>query len=478
MSDVVRRIDCHTLVIGAGTAGIATYRSASEYGADCVLVDCGPVGTTAQRSGELPVSLLMSTAQSVHAIKNLEFSGVTFNYPLEPDISNVLSSLRTVRFRATSEVLSFMYRIPEEKRLRGRARFIDDHTAIVEPGIEVHFETAVIATGSSPLVTFEQSRLKNILTSNEFFELEKLPESVAIFGGSKVGLELGQALSYLGVNVVVFGQRKLWQLTDSNVLSAAYQLLSARFNLKVDSYITSLGEYAEGGYSIYYIDSHGYENYLHMDSIVAATDRIPNVGGMNLQNVGIKLSKRGSIKINENTLQTSVKNIFAAGDVCHDVFFSSVALADGKYAGMNAARYPDLRAKPNQVRVNIVYTDPVLAIVGNSLEQMRAYAKSTGDFFIVSEAHLSSGHVRGLREDGGVLSLYTSVSTHKVLGAELCAYKGDKIANFLAVAIENNYTVERLAEYSFFNLSSESAIGVAARLAIEKLKKSNKFKSK
>src|SRR5574344_972451 len=467
----IREIECHTVVIGAGSAGIEAYKSACECGVDCIIVDSGPLGTTAQRSGELPTSLLMTAAISLHSLKTLDDSGISFATDLVPDTANVLSSLRAVRSRATSEVLSFMYRIPENSRIRGHAKFLDEHTILVDDHTKIHFKTAVIATGSSPLVTYEQSRLKNIITSNEFFELEKLPKSVAVFGGSKVCLQLGQALSYLGVNVVVFGQRKLWRLSNDSVLSVALQLLSSRFNLYVDTFITSMEDDGFNGYDIYYEDDHGYENYLNMESLVAATDRLPNVGDMNLQKLGIKISRIGCIKTDESTLQTSVPHIFAAGDVCHDTFLSSGAIQEGKFAGRNAACYPNFVNKPKQVKVNIVYTDPILAIVGYSLEEMRQYAKLTGDNFITTDVHLSQGHYRGLREDGGILSIYTSISTHQILGAELCAYKGDKIANFLALAMENNYTVERLADYSYNNLSSESAIGVAAKEAIIRLEK-------
>lgn len=68
----VRKVECQTLVIGAGTAGIEAYKSAVKDGLDCVIVDSGPLGTTAQRSGELPVSLLMSAGQSLHAIELLK----------------------------------------------------------------------------------------------------------------------------------------------------------------------------------------------------------------------------------------------------------------------------------------------------------------------------------------------------------------------------------------------------------------------
>ena len=467
----VRKVECQTLVIGAGTAGIEAYKSAVKDGLDCVIVDSGPLGTTAQRSGELPVSLLMSAGQSLHAIENLEECGITFPSKVQADTSNVMVSLRAVRARATSEVLSFMYRIPENKRIRGKAKFIDAHTVVVDDCIEITFNTAVIATGSFPLVTYEQSRLKNILTTNEFFELEKLPKSVAVFGSSKIGLELGQALAYLGVDVAVFGQRKLWTLTDDSILTVAHQMLSSRFNLYVDTFITSMEDEENNGYAIYYIDDRGYENYLHMQSVVAATDRIPNVGGMNLQNIGVKLDRTGCINVDPETLQTTVDNIFAAGDVCHTEHLSSIAMAEGRDAGLNAASFPNLTKRHSQVRVDIVFTDPVLAIAGKTLNEMRDYARATGDTFITTEVRLSQGHFRGLRADGGILSIYTSVKTHKILGAELCAFKGDKIAQLLALAMENKLTVDTLAQYSFFNLSAETVITQAAKEAVKRLNK-------
>ena len=474
---IEQNIDCHTLVIGAGSAGIEAIKAASEQGAECVLVDCGHGGTTAQRAGELPVGLLMSAAQAMHAYETLEEHGITVSEQTKPDTSRVLSSLRAIRARATSEFVSFLYRIPEEKRLRGKACFADDHTVIVNGTTAVHFETAVIATGSSPLITFEQSRLKHILTSNEFFDLESLPKSVAVFGSSKVGLQLGQALSYLGVDVTVFGQKKLWRFTDSGVLNTAINLLSSKFNLCVNTYVTSLEEDADNsGYDIYYMDENSYENFLHMDSVVAATDRVPNVGGMMLSNIGVKIKPDGYIRVNEDSMQTTLPHIFAAGDVCNSYFLSSVAISEGRIAGYNAARYPEISYRNKQSILNIVYTDPILAIVGKSFDDMRRYAKTSGDNFLVSSVHLNLGQIRGLRENGGVLSMYTSVTTHKIMGAELCAYKGDKIANFLALAIDNGYTVERLATYSFPHLSSEAVIGSAAKIALDKLKRTGKYK--
>ena len=105
----IKKLSCHTVVIGAGTAGIEAYKHATLGGKSCIIVDTGPLGTTAQRSGELPISLLMSAGKAMHAYDDLSKCGVTFSSKLVYDTSNVLSSLRSVRARATAEVLAFMY---------------------------------------------------------------------------------------------------------------------------------------------------------------------------------------------------------------------------------------------------------------------------------------------------------------------------------------------------------------------------------
>ena len=448
----MKQMQCDTVVIGAGSAGLAAFRKASENGALCILVDQGPLGTSAQRSGELPLSLLMSAGEALYSASHLENFGIETINSSSFNIDKVLNSLRAVRSRATSEVLSFLYKIPEERRLRGQASFLDAHTIRVEE-CEVKFKTAIIATGSSPLVTYEQSRLKGIL---------------AIFGSSLSGLQIGQALSYLGVDVAVFGQRRLWDLSDDNVLTVAHRMLSSRFNLYIDTFITSIEEDGNG-YSIYYVDERNFENYLHMESIIAATDRIPNISGLNLQDIGINLHHNGCIKIDEQTMQTSVPNIFAAGEVCHDRQNTSISIAEGQYAGKNAALYPVLEKKPKDVRISIVHTDPCLAIVGLSLKEMRERADKDGKRFIVTDIKLHLGQYRSQREDGGIISMYTDIESHKILGAEICAKCGDHIAQTLAFAISKETTVEELAQFNFYHLTYENILCEAAQEAIDAL---------
>ena len=179
----------------------------------------------------------------------------------------------------------------------------------------------------------------------ELFELDHLPNSIAIFGSNREGLQIGQALAYLGVKVVVFGQHNIWKLTDESVIDAAIDAFKDRFDLVLESFTTAIDKY-EQGFGIYYLDGTNYENILGVDTILVANVRYPKLEGLNLRSLGVEFERSGCIKIDPKTMQTSTPQIFAAGEVT-DLDLTLVNCRnDGQVAGINAARQalnmPDL----------------------------------------------------------------------------------------------------------------------------------------
>ena len=155
MSEIV--LTCDTVVIGAGTAGVEAFKAATDEGVNCVLVESGPLGTSAKRSGDTPISTLMAAGRVSHALVELEKHGIKGLYELGMglDLDQVLNNVRAVRAKDTSEVLSFIYRIAEEKRLIGKARFLDAHSLMVNESHLVRFKTAVVATGATSIIPYE-----------------------------------------------------------------------------------------------------------------------------------------------------------------------------------------------------------------------------------------------------------------------------------------------------------------------------------
>lgn len=370
MSEIV--LTCDTVVIGAGTAGVEAFKAATDEGVNCVLVESGPLGTSAKRSGDTPISTLMAAGRVSHALVELEKHGIKGLYELGMglDFDQVLNNVRAVRAKDTSEVLSFIYRIAEEKRLIGKARFLDAHSLMVNESHLVRFKTAVVATGATSIIPYELNQYSaqalaekaarearaqaeltgsapelpypqvttgGVYTPQELFDLDHLPNSMAIFGSNREGLQIGQALAYLGVKVVVFGQHNIWKLTDESVIDAAIDAFKDRFDLVLESFTTAIDKY-EQGFGIYYLDGTNYENILGVDTILVANVRYPKLEGLNLRSLGVEFERSGCIKIDPKTMQTSALQIFAAGEVT-DLDLTIVNCRnDGKVAGINAAR--------------------------------------------------------------------------------------------------------------------------------------------
>lgn len=467
-----KHLDCDVLIIGAGSAGIEAYQAASSAGAYCILAERGPLGTTAQRSGDIPTALLQAAGQCCMHLKDAQNFGLKHKLTTGFDNSEVLNAMRQVRARSTNDILSFIYKIPESQRVIGQVRFLDSNRVTVNEDIMISFKCAVIATGASPAIPYELGRLGGIKTSNDFFEQDRLPKSLAIFGSGLIGLSLGQALSNLGVEVTVFGDGRIWKLTDEQVKAVARELLQHEFSFEVSSELTAIEKVGEG-YGIYYLDESRYENFLVVEQVLSAGIRIPNLDELNLRDLGLSYNEHGIINMNFVTMQTEIPHIFAAGDAAQNAMSTARARREGRLAGLNAASFPNLKESVVPCEAAMTFTSPGLAVVGLSLDEMKSRARQ-GHHFVAAEVRLDDGCYRIIRREGGIIRLYCDEESHLPLGAEICAEGAGHLAHFLTLAMRQKLTVEDLASFDFYHPSLEEAVGKVSLSALKALKRTGK----
>lgn len=207
-------------ILGAGTAGLAAYRAATEARARAVIIDPGPLGTTCARVGCMPSKLLIAAAEAAHEAREAGPFGVRTT--VEVDGPAVMARVKRERDRFVGFVMAGVGGLPEGALLRGRGRFTAPGVLEVE-GRPVQARSVVLATGSSPVIpaVFEGVRSR-VIVNDELFSWDTLPPSVAVFGAGVIGLELGQALHRLGVRVRMFGLGGLvGPLSDPVVKEAA-----------------------------------------------------------------------------------------------------------------------------------------------------------------------------------------------------------------------------------------------------------------
>jgi dihydrolipoamide dehydrogenase len=171
------------------------FQQASKYTDKVVLIEGGAYGTTCARVGCMPSKLLIAAAEAAHSARHASQFGVHAE-SVRIDGKAVMDRVRRERDRFVGFVLESVDNIPDDQRIRGMARFEDDNTLVIANGPRIRAKRIVIATGSRTNVApFLKDAGSRLITNDEIFDWEDLPESVAVFGPGVLGLEIGQALA-------------------------------------------------------------------------------------------------------------------------------------------------------------------------------------------------------------------------------------------------------------------------------------------
>jgi len=196
---MVREVD--VAIIGAGSAGLFALSQVKKKTDNYVLINGGELGTTCARVGCMPSKVLIQVAEDYHRRSIFEREGIVGAEKLSIDAAECMEHVQDLRDIFVDKTLSVTDNMGDEL-IAGYARFTSNDALNVN-GEEIKCKKIIIATGSTPVVPDSWKAFADkVITSDDFFELEKLPRSVAIVGLGSIGLEIGQALSRLGVEVI------------------------------------------------------------------------------------------------------------------------------------------------------------------------------------------------------------------------------------------------------------------------------------
>lgn len=469
----MKTIKVDVAVIGAGTAGLAAYRAAKAAGANVVIIEGGDYGTTCARVGCMPSKLLIAAADAAHAVGQAHRFGIRADGGIRINGRAVMDRVRGERDRFVDFVLRDVQGIPEAERVRGHARFVDNHTIAVTEHLRVETMSAVIATGSSTAHLESFKALDDrLISSDDVFGWHDLPKAVAIIGSGIIGLELGQALHRLGVHVAVLGRGgRIGPIGDPEIRNYAAATFNEEFTLEPDASIEVMqreGDHAVIGYSTL----NGSFRGEHFDYVLAATGRTPNVTGMGIDKTTLRFNAKGALLFDPATTQASSAElacpIFIAGDASNHIPLLHEAADEGHIAGENAARFArglpvnrGLRRAP----IGVVFTDPQIGIVGGGF-----HALPPGSFAIGQVSFEDQGRSRIMLKNKGLLNVYGDLASGKFLGAEMLAPGAEHLAHLLAWALQNDMTVAQMLEMPFYHPVIEEGLRTALRDLDSKLR--------
>jgi dihydrolipoamide dehydrogenase len=452
-----RKVD--VAIIGAGTAGLAAYRAAVTSGARAVIIEGGPHGTTCARVGCMPSKLLIAAAETAHVASRWPAFGIELHGSISVNGKAVMRRIKAERDRFVGFVIDGVERIPANDKIRGYAKFLDDHHLIIDDHTTVEFNSAVIATGSSPTVPpFLAPLGDRVIVNDDIFEWDELPKSVAIFGPGVIGLELGQALARLDVKVYMFGRDgHLGPFGDPAIRDYAEKVFNDELYLDTDAKVSAI-EPIETGARIHFANKSGSQTEIDVDYVIATTGRAPNIKNIGLEKTSLSQDPRGVPHFDRDTLQAGASNIFIAGDANNDAPLLHEAADEGKIAGENAARFPNLSRGIRRAPLGVVFTDPQIATIGQRFTQL-----TPGRFVVGEVSFEDQGRSRVMLKNRGLLHVYADIESGLLLGAEMIGPDAEHIGHLLAWVLQLGLTVEQILALPFYHPVVEEGLRTALR---------------
>ncbi|MDP9155860.1 MAG: dihydrolipoyl dehydrogenase [Pseudomonadota bacterium] len=460
----MKQIKVDVAVIGAGTSGMAAYRAARSAGKEAVIIEGADFGTTCARVGCMPSKLLLAAANGLHDAKDQAARGIEGTHDLEANGDHVLAYVRSERDHFVKGVLEEIASFPPETVIRGHARFESRNVLIVDDATRIEATSVVIATGSASVIPDDFKIFGDrLITSDQVFELKTLPKRCAVFGAGPIALELGQAFARLGVDVFMFSQKnQVGALTDTPVRDALVKALQAEFYLDPDATVHEKSM-QDGEPTIRFKSLDGSDRTERFDLVLAATGRKPTLGNLRLDTTGIELDKKGVPVFNEQSMQCGDSNIFIAGDCDGTRPFLSDAADEGKLAGDNAANFPNVQTVKRKVPFSLVFSEPQVAIVGASYEDLDKQMTVTG-----SMSFETQGRSRVLRQNRGLLHVYADAKTGKLLGAQGCGPAAEHLGHLLAWALQLELSVADMLKLPYYHPVVEEGLRTALKEANKK----------
>ena len=450
-----RRFDL--AVVGGGSAGFAAAIKAADQGARVALIESGTLGGTCVNVGCIPSKTLIRAAEAQHRRVHHGFSGVSTTDGA-PDWLTILAGKRELvdRMRKSkyADVLASYDRVALFRR---RARLSDAHTIRLDDETSLLAEKIVVATGSSPWAAPIPGLAEaGYLDSAAAMELEKLPRSLAIIGGSSVGLELAQMFARLGVRVTVLEVAPTLLPSEHPTIGQALAAYLKSEGLEIRTGIRVSRVQRRDDFVIESIEA-GEKRSLSTEQLLVATGRRPNSRDMGLETAGVNVGTHGEILVDEH-LRTSSKTVYAAGDVTGDPMFVYVAAYAGTLAAENALggnRRYELAALPR-----VTFTDPAVAAVGRTEEE----ARRQGIEPLVT--HLALEHVpRALaaRDTRGFIRLVADSRTRRIIGGQILAAEAGEMITEVSLAIRTGMTIEDVGSAFHPYLTLSEGIKLAAQ---------------
>ncbi len=439
--------DYDMAVIGGGSAGLTAAGISASFGAKTALVEAKRLGGDCTWYGCVPSKTLIKAAKVAHHIRNADRYGLNASQP-DFQFAEVMEHVHTIQSHIYHEAdAPPVYEEMGIDVIIARAKFLDSHTIeLVEEGgntSQLSSRYFIISTGSTPFIPpIEGLSTVDYLTNETIFSLSELPGKLIVIGPGPIGIEMSQAFRRFGSEVSVIGSSgEILKKDDKELTDILKQTLISEGVQFVLNAKTKKVERSDGHTRlIIEIPSSPGEVTIEGDALLVSAGRRATIQGLDLEAAGVEVDKRG-IVVNDHC-RTSVRNIFACGDVAGRYQFTHFAEHMAKVAVSSAILHMPSSLDSKHI-VWCTYTDPELAHVGASEDELKERGVSYGiyrfPFSKVDRAITDS-------ETTGMIKVLAKNLNGKIYGVSILGANAGEMIGEYAIAMRKGVTLRSISD--------------------------------
>lgn len=438
----MKEISCKLLVVGAGPGGYVCAIRAGQLGVDTVIVEAKKPGGTCLTVGCIPSKALIHAAEEFEKIAHMANSksplGISLSTP-KLDLAKTVAWKDGIVGRLTGGV-SGLLKKAKVKTVHGWAKFRDGKTVEVETetGIQViRAETVVIATGSNSMELPSLPFGGAVISSTEALALSKLPEKLVVVGGGYIGLELGTAFAKLGSKVsVVEAEPRILPQYDAELTRPVAKRLG-ELGIEVLTGVKAKGLSSKKD-ALLIETADGAEKRLAADKVLVTVGRKPATDGWGLEE--LVLDRNGSSIRIDDQCRTSMRGVYAIGDVTGEPMLAHRAMAQGEMIAEIVAGHKrnwDKRCIPA-----ICFTDPEVVTAGLSPDEAR---KAGREIKVGQFPFSANGRAMTKLGEEGFVRVVARADNHVVLGIQAVGHGVSELSTAFGLAIEMGARLEDIA---------------------------------
>lgn len=436
------------IIIGAGSAGFSAAIEAASMGARVALIDgSDPIGGTCILRGCMPSKTLLQSAKVADTVRKAGEFGVRINGDVEIDYPFIHARTQELvdgwaKYRYEQIITN-----PNITLVREWGEFVDERTVRAGESL-LTSERIMITSGSSPRVpSVKGLEEAGYVTSDDALWLDKLPKSIATIGAGVVGVEIGQFMNRMGVDVTILEQESRILIREDNDVAIELTRALEEDGIKVIAGVTPKRVEVVDGKKRVYCTERGRIFCVEAEEILVSAGRVANTEMLHLDRAGVMVDALGNVVVDQS-LRTTNPNIYAAGDVTGRTNVVHCAVNHGALAARNALKGVEQEDVECRLRLQIIFTDPEVASIGIGEQEALLQGKN-----VLTAQYPFAEHGKAvlMGKTAGFVKIIADAASGEILGIKIIGPEASELIHEAMVLMHFRATVHQLAAMSHYH---------------------------